>query len=396
MVVEGVNISVLFPLLPQLIIETTQVSEISSIAILSGLLSGIYAFIQFFSAPLIGHLSDRWGRKVILVMSISNLVIQSLVFAFSHSFYLLLLARSLSGFAAATQSTVYTVASDCSKPNERAGLFGKLGGMFGLGFILGPSLGGSMSILSVRAPFFLVCAINCITLALIVFYFSDTRGEKQTSPQVNNNHSILSLIQIKSIHAGLSILISYTLFNLANSVYPTSWAFFTTAHFSWGPSMIGLSLSLYGTGFIFTQALLLPLLTKKFPLKSLIMSGLTIELITTALLTQIQSTWLVIPCILITTLGSIAQPCLQTLLINRSHKGQYGLTQGLLNSGQALGFLISPLLYSGLFFIFTHPDSMIFYPPAPFVLSFICFLTAAIIVGININTEPIKPKTHHA
>ena len=256
-VLDSMGIGIIIPVMPALFADVTGTEKISDIAIWGGLLASTFALMQFIFGPILGALSDRYGRKPILLLALFVMAAYYLLMGFAQTLWLLFLGRLIGGITAATHATANAYMADISSPEEKAARFGMLGAGFGLGFVLGPLIGGLLGEWGPRAPFFAAAMLAAANGVLCYFVLKESLKTKNRREcmwfRANPIGAILDLRKFEGIY---SLLLVFLLFTIGTSIYAAIWPFFTVERFNWSPGMIGISLTIYGVCFAIVQGVL--------------------------------------------------------------------------------------------------------------------------------------------
>ena len=255
--INSMGIGLMMPVMPDLIQEVNG-GDLAQAAIWGGVLSTTYAVMQFLFGPAMGGLSDRYGRRPVLLVSIAVMALDYVVMALAGSMWLLLATRIVGGITAATQSTATAYMADISTPAERTRNFGLVGAAFGVGFILGPLVGGLLAEYGTRAPFWAAAALGTANLLLGALVLRESVTDDTRRPfewqRANPLGAVRQLGQLPGVR---QLLFMYFLYQVAFSVYPSVWAYFGQAQFDWTPALIGLSLALFGVTMALVQGVLI-------------------------------------------------------------------------------------------------------------------------------------------
>ena len=262
--IDAIGIGLIFPILPDLM-DSVGASSTADGAFLGGILMAAYAAMQFIGSPVIGGLSDSFGRRPVLILSLAALVVDYVIMALADTFALLLIGRILAGLAGASYVTAMAYLADISTPEERSAKFGLVGATFGVGFIIGPALGGLVAGWSLSAPFWLAAAFSAVNVLFGLFVLPESlppeRRRRMTPRDFNPFGVIFDAIRIPGIIIPLIILF---VFHFATMVYPTVWSFWLREVFGWEAALIGLSLAAYGVGAALSESVVLGFLVKRF------------------------------------------------------------------------------------------------------------------------------------
>ncbi len=260
---DAVGIGIVFPIMPDLM-ERVGATNTADGAFWGGILMASYAAMQFLFAPIIGGISDSLGRRPVLLLALVALAVDYVVMALATTFWWLLLGRVLAGIAGATYITATAYLADISKPEERAANFGLIGATFGIGFVMGPAIGGLVAGIHITAPFWLAAVLATLNVAFGLFLLPESLAPEKrrafTKRDLNPFGSILDAFRLPGLVLPLVLIFA---FEFANMVYPTLWAFWTREVFGWGTALIGISLASYGIAVAFTQGVVMRFMLPK-------------------------------------------------------------------------------------------------------------------------------------
>lgn len=367
--IDAMGIGLILPVLPDLIAEL-QGGTLGQAAIWGGVLSTSYAIMQFLCGPTIGSLSDRFGRRPILLISLTVMALDYVVMALAGSIWLLLIGRIVGGVAAATQSTATAFIADISKPEDKSKNFGLVGAAFGIGFVVGPLIGGVLGELGLRAPFYAAAALATFNLILGYFVLPETVTDRIRRPFSWRRANPLGAFKHISALPGVRrYLTLFFLYEFAFFVYPAIWAYFTRAQFGWEPGMVGLSLGLFGVAIAVVQGGLIRWIIPTFGEKPTILYGFIFNFCAFIALATVTSGPVALILTPLTALGAVVTPALQGLMSRAAGADQQGELQGLVSSIRAVAAILSPLVMTQIFFLATDSAFGINTPGAPFFLS---------------------------
>ncbi len=369
--IDAMGIGLVLPIMPQLIVDV-QGGTLANAAVWGGVLSTAFAAMQFVFGPILGNLSDAYGRRVVLLVSLFVMALDYVVMAIAGSIWLLLLGRLVGGVTAATHATAAAFVADVSKPHEKAANFGLLGAAFGMGFVLGPVMGGLLSEYGTRAPFWAAAALSASTFGLGLLVMPETVTDKtRRAFSLRRANPVNSLRAVAALPGIRPLLVVYFLYSVSIYVYPAIWSYFTTERFGWSAQMIGLSLGVYGIAMAAVQGGLIRPATRYLGERVTIVYGMVFEIISFALLAFLTSGTIALMLIPITALGAVITPALQALTSRATPDSQQGELQGVLTSLHALSMVISPLFMTSVFAWFIRPETPLYLPGAPFLLALI-------------------------
>ncbi|WP_424975400.1 TCR/Tet family MFS transporter [Dinoroseobacter sp. S124A] len=369
LVIDAMGIGLILPILPDLIGELSG-GTLGQAAIWGGVLSTSFAVMQFLCGPTIGSLSDRFGRRPILLVSLAFMAVDYMVMAFAGSIWLLLVARIVGGVAAATQSTATAFIADISKPEDKSKNFGLVGAAFGIGFVVGPLIGGALGEFGTRAPFYAAAALATLNLILGYFVLPETVTDAIRRPfewrRANPLGAFKHLGKLPGLKGYLAL---FFLYEFAFFIYPAIWAYFTRARFGWEPGMVGLSLGLFGVAIAIVQGGLIRIILPKFGETRVILYGFVFNFCAFAALGLVTSGALALLLTPLTALGAVVTPALQGKMSQTAGADQQGELQGLVSSFRSVAAILSPLVMTQIFFLATDAEIGLNQPGAPFFLS---------------------------
>ena len=376
------GIGIIIPVMPALFAEVTGTEKISDIAIWGGLLASTFALMQFIFGPILGALSDRYGRKPILLLALFVMAAYYLLMGFAQTLWLLFLGRLIGGITAATHATANAYMADISSPEEKAARFGMLGAGFGLGFVLGPLIGGLLGEWGPRAPFFAAAMLAAANGVLCYFVLKESLKTKNRREfmwyRANPIGAILDLRKFEGIY---SLLLVFLLFTIGTSIYAAIWPFFTVERFSWSPGMIGISLTIYGVCFAIVQGVLVRPAIKIWGEKKTIIIGFCFEfsaMVTFAFLTDGKILIILIP---LASLGVLAQPAIQAILSKSVGDDRQGAIQGVASSLNAIAMVITPITMTWILAVFSDKTAKYYFPGMPFLFSALMVLLCLFIIS---------------
>jgi DHA1 family tetracycline resistance protein-like MFS transporter len=379
--IDAIGIGLIFPLMPDLM-DRVGAGGASNGAVLGGILMAAYAATQFLCAPAVGGISDAIGRKPVLLVALATLAVDYAIMALATSFWLLLVGRLLAGVAGATYITATAYLADISPPGERAANFGLIGGTFGIGFVLGPALGGLLAGISVSAPFWVAAALSAanVGFGLAVLPESLALGKRRafTRGDLNPFGAIRDAFRLPALALPLACLF---VFEFANMVYPTLWAFWGRAAFGWSAAMIGLTLAAYGVGVALTQGVLMPALLKRTSDYRVMVFALATGAVAALAFGVIGAPWMVAVVLPIACLSDMAPPTMTAMMSNATAEDRQGVLQGVIASLGSLAAVFAPLVMTPLFRQFSGPDAAIRLPGAPFLFAGVLMLLLLPVVG---------------
>ncbi|HEJ9486251.1 TPA: tetracycline efflux MFS transporter Tet(H) [Proteus mirabilis] len=346
-VLDAIGIGLIMPVLPTLLNEF--VSE-NILATHYGVLLALYATMQVIFAPILGRLSDKYGRKPILLFSLLGAALDYLLMAFSTTLWMLYIGRIIAGITGATGAVCASAMSDVTPTKNRTRYFGFLGGAFGVGLIIGPMLGGLLGEISAHTPFIFAAISHSILLILSLLFFRETQKREafvaNSTPQNQTaSNSVTGFIR-KSLYFWLA---TYFIIQLIGQIPATIWVLFTQYRFDWNTTSVGMSLAALGVLHIFFQAVVAGKLAQKWGEKTTIMISMSIDMMGCLLLAWIGQVWVILPALICLAAGGMGQPALQGYLSKSVDDNAQGKLQGTLVSLTNITGIIGPLLFAFIY-----------------------------------------------
>jgi len=389
--IDMLAFGLIIPVVPTLVQELGNISAERATLYIGGL-GTTYAFMNFLFGPMLGALSDRFGRRPVLLASIATLSIDFLIMGFANSIWLLFLGRALSGISGATYSTANAYIADVTEPENRGKAFGMVGAAFGFGFIFGPIMGGILGEFDPRAPFFAAAALALLNFCYGFFVLPESLEEEHRRPFVPSRSNPFGAVKHFSKLPHVSwFLVSAGVFFLAHTVYPSTWPIHGEIRYDWSPKEIGLSLGLVGLGAAVVQAGLIGIALKRFGAVRTALYGIIINALALFAYAFAGLGWVVFLIIPLGALGGVASPTLNSLMSTVTPKNAQGELQGASASLNSFAMIFGPMIMAGALFYFTEPGTPLHFPGAAFLLAGI--LTAFSIIpflrGVEANKEKL-------
>jgi DHA1 family tetracycline resistance protein-like MFS transporter len=345
---DSIGIGLIFPILPALLRDVGHMSEVAT---LLGVMLALYSACQFLFSPILGVLSDRFGRRPVLLVSLAGAAIDYLIMAFAPELWMLVLGRAISGITSANMAVATAYITDISTEEERARRFGLFHAMFGIGFIIGPVLGGVLGDYWVRAPFIAAAVLNGANLALALFVLPESR---QGTPGARFNLDTLNpfkpLKWALDFKALIPLMAIFVIVNFVGTIYGTMWALFGEDAFHFDGLMIGLSLGAYGIFHAGAQAFLTGPAVARLGERWALVVGMACELTALGVMGIATQGWIVFALAPLFALGGIGMPALQSLTTTQVGPDKQGQLQGVLASLVSLAAVFGPLFFSFVYF----------------------------------------------
>jgi len=365
---DAIGFGLIMPVMPDLLREVTG-EDLSNAALWGGVLFAGFATMQFLFGPVIGNLSDRFGRKPILLISLVVMSGDYVVLALAGSIWLIFVARLVTGISSSTYGTCMAYIADISTPQERAQRFGLMGAAFGVGFVLGPAVGGVLAEYGLRAPFVAAAVVAGVNAAFGALVMRESLlPENRRSFDWRRANPFGAFKHIGRLPGLGRFLTIYTIYEFAFTVYPVIWSYFAVARFGWTPGQIGLSLAYFGVSFALIQGWLIRVLLRRFDRRFVMTFGLAAAAASFVVLTFVQNGTLALIMIPVTSLSGLVMPALRAEMSDRVSASQQGELQGALGSLHSLGLISAPVVYSATFAAFTASDAYFYSPGAVFAI----------------------------
>lgn len=388
LMLDAIGYGLIMPVMPDLIREVTG-EDLSHAALWGGLLTGGFAVMQFLFGPVIGNLSDRYGRKAVLLLSLGMLAADYLVLALAGSIWLIFLARLVNGVTSATYGTASAYIADISTPQQKAQRFGLIGAAFGAGFILGPAVGGMLGEYGTRAPFLAAAVVAALNLIFGAIVMRESLKPENRRPfdwrRANPFGAFKNIGRLPGLGRFLTV---YFAFEFAFTVYPVIWAYFSTARFGWSAGQVGLSLAYYGLGMVLVQGVLMRGAIRWLGRGGAMVLGAAAALVSFSFLTVVENGMLALVLIPISSLSGLINPALRAEMSDRVEASQQGELQGALASLHALGMIVAPFVYTQVFAAFTGVGAIIELPGMVFALPALLSLIALILLRPQAERSP--------
>jgi DHA1 family tetracycline resistance protein-like MFS transporter len=393
MLIDTIGFGIIMPVMPQLIVQLTGKS-LADATFIGGWLLTSYAVMQFVCGPIMGNLSDRFGRRPVLLASLAAFAVDYTLMGFAPSLAWLFLGRVLAGIAGAVYSPAWAYVADISTPEKRAQSFGIMGAAFGLGFIIGPAVGGFLGELGPRAPFFAAAALGALNFIYGFFVLPESLSEdKRRKFEWRRANPLGALAALRRYPAVISIAGAVFLWQLAHQVYPGAWAFFTEIRYHWSPAEIGASLAFVGMLMAFTQSVLTGRVVKRFGEYRAVIIGLTSGAAGMLILAFSNIGWLAYVAMSAGMLQFIAYPSMNAIMSKQVPPDSQGELQGGVASMMSLTTIIGPLLMTQTLGRFSAADAPIYFPGAVFLLAGALALAAlAIVLQVNAPSSALPER----
>lgn len=350
-----------------------------------------YAIVQFAFAPVIGGLSDRYGRRPVLLASLFGFGIDYLFLAFAPSIGWLFVGRTLAGLMGASFTTGGAYIADVSPPEKRAQNFGLIGAAFGLGFIIGPVLGGVLGQFGSRIPFLAAAGLSLVNWLYGYFILPESlKPENRRAFDIKRANPIGSLIHLFRYPVIIGLIGSIFLVYIAGYAVQGTWTYYTMEKFKWGEAMVGYSLGFVGVVSAVIQGGLIRVIIPKFGPKKSLLLGLTLYAIGNILFAFATEGWMMFAFTVPYCLGGITMPALQGIISTSVPPNEQGELQGAFTSLMSLASIVGPIIMTGLFYAYTKDDAHMYFPGAPLILGSILILVSLSLAILTMRRQRQK------
>ncbi|MBW7845484.1 MAG: TCR/Tet family MFS transporter [Bacteroidia bacterium] len=365
---DVIGFGIIIPVMPQLI-QNLIGGTMSDASLYGGLLMFSFAMMQFVFSPIFGGLSDKYGRRPIILTSLFGFGLNYFLLAYAPTIEWLFLGRILAGVAGASLTTATAYIADISTPEKRAQNFGIIGAAFGLGFIIGPVIGGVLGQYHVRAPFIAAAIFTLINWMYGYFILPESLDVSLRRPfNWKRANPVGSLKHIRNYPILTGLAISFVLLNIAIHAVQSTWSYFVFEKFDWTQRMVGVSLGVVGVLVAFVQGFLIRKTTPLLGQNKSIYAGLMFYAIGLILFAFANSSWMMYVFLIPYCLGGIAGPAMQAVISNQVPANEQGELQGAMASLMSLTAVIGPLIMTNLFSLTTSNRNRFYFPGAPFAL----------------------------
>ncbi len=366
---DAMGIGLILPVMPDLIREVTG-GALGQAAIWGGVLTTSFAIMQFLCGPLVGSLSDRFGRRPVLLTSLVVMAADYVVMALAGSIWLLLAGRIVGGITSATQSTAMAFIADVSEAKDKSKNFGLVGAAFGIGFVVGPMLGGLLAGYGTRAPFWAAAALASANFVFGFLVMPETVTDRiRRRFELRRANPFGAFAALRRLPGLTRYLTLFFLYEFAFIVYPATWAYFTQERFGWSPGMVGVSLASFGIALAVVQGGLIRVILPRFGEANTVLYGFCFNAVAFLCLGLVTSPTLALVLTPMTALGAVVTPALQGMMSRAAADNQQGELQGLIASFRAVAYITAPLVMTQIFGLFTLPGGPAYQPGAVFFLS---------------------------
>ncbi len=378
--IDAIGFGIVMPVLPRLVMAVGEIDLSKAIAI-GGWMTLVYAVANFVCAPIMGNLSDHVGRRPVLMIALAGLAVDYLLMALAHTLPLLFLGRLLTGAFGGSYGPAQAAIADITAPDERAKTFGFVSAAFGVGFVLGPAIGGLLGEISDRAPFYAASALAALNFAYGLFVFPETLAKENRRAFDWRRASPLGAWRAMRALPGMTgVAAVLILWQIASLVYPLVWSYYAIAQFGWSNALIGVSLAVVGVTIAISQIFLTGPLVKKYGERDAATIGLvaaTLGFITYAVIDQ---SWMAFAAMLAIAVQGLVQPSLMAMLSRRATPETQGEVQGISSMALGIGSIVAPFVLNPAMAYFTSPQAPFRFAGAAFAVAAVFAMVAIVVL----------------
>ncbi len=389
LLIDVIGFGIIIPVIPRLLSELMEVS-IPEAAAYGGWLLASFAIMQFLFSPLLGNLSDQYGRRPVLLVSLFGFGLDYLLLVWAPSIGWLFVGRIIAGIMGASFTTAAAYIADVSPPEKRAQNFGMIGAAFGLGFIIGPAIGGVLAKYGLRAPFIAAAILTLLNWLYGYFILPESLAPENRRrfdwKRANPLGSLRFFLQYKVI---LGLVASIVLIYIAAHAVQSTWSYYTMEKFNWTEEYVGYSLAFVGLMVAIVQGLLIRIIIPKLGQQRSVYVGLMLYALGFLLFGFATSGWMMFAFLIPYCLGGIAGPSLQGIMSTQVLPSEQGELQGALTSLVSLTSIVGPILMTTLFYQFSKPETSYYFPGAAMVAGALLTLLSAYLARVSLKRNHI-------
>jgi len=390
--IDVIGFGIIIPVMPGLIADLKHV-DISTAAKYGSYLTVAYAVTQFVFAPILGNISDKYGRRPVLLFSLFGFGVDYIFLSLAPTYGWFFAGRIIAGITGSSFTTAAAYIADVSNAENRAKNFGMLGAAFGLGFIIGPLVGGLLGQIGQRVPFYAAASLALINWAYGFFVLPESlKKENRRDFNWKRANPVGSILHLKRFPAVANLMVSVLLLYIAAHAIMSNWNYYTIHRFSWSERMVGISLAVVGLLVALVQAGLTRMINPRIGSEKSMYYGLLLYSAGMLLFGLANQSWMMFVFLVPYCLGGIAQPAMQAVMAGKVPPNAQGELQGAITSIMSLAAIIGPFVMNNLFFYFTHADAPVYLPGAPFFLGAVLMAVSAVIAYSTLH----KKKTERA
>ena len=393
LLLDTTGFGLIMPVYPRLLVDLTGES-LSRAAVYGGWLGFLYAAMQFMWAPVLGNLSDRYGRRRVLLFAIGALGVDYIIMGLAPTLAWLFVGRAISGAAGASFTPAYAYVADVTPPEKRAQSFGIISASFGIGFIIGPAIGGLLGSFGPRTPFFAAAAFSLVNFCYGYFVLPESLPpDRRRAFEWRRANPLGTLTQMRKHPVVLGLLAALFLWALANQVMPTTWAFYTKFRFGWSEAMIGASLATAGVVIATSQATMMRYIVPRLGERKAAVIGILGGIAAYTGFGLATAGWMMFAALAGWFFGAIVMPTINALMSHRIAHNAQGELQGAVASLFSLSAIIGPPIMTHIFARFTSPASSVHVPGAAFLTAALLATVCLVIFWVSTRVPAVEPGT---
>jgi DHA1 family tetracycline resistance protein-like MFS transporter len=388
--IDCTGFGIIIPVIPKLV-ENLSGGDIAEASTVGGWLMFLYAGMQFLFSPVLGGLSDRFGRRPVLLVSLLGLGLDYFLLALAPTISWLVVGRLVAGICGASFTTAGAYIADVSPPEKRAQNFGLIGAAFGIGFILGPLIGALFSKIDIRAPFVAAGILTLLNFLYGFFFVPESLPkENRRAFDWKRANPIGTFYNLKRHPQLILLVVGFFIFVTAGKTIEVLWGYYNIRKFDWSEEEIGYSLAFVGVLISAVQGGLIRWAIPKFGANKCIYFGLFFYTIGLSFFSIATHSWMMYAALIPYCLGGLSGPSLQSLISNQVPNNEQGEIQGLFTALMSVAAIISPPIMTGLFYAFSKKNAVIEFPGAPFLLSSLLCLVSILIIYLSLRKKDLK------
>ena len=383
---DMISFGIIIPVFPQLILKL-QGGDMAGAAAIFGIFGTAFALMQFIFSPVQGALADRFGRRPVILLSNLGLGLDYIVMAVAPTIPILFLGRLVSGATSASFSISGAYVADVTPQQERAARFGMLGAAFGIGFIIGPAIGGLLGAIDLRAPFWAAAALSIANFVYGALILPESLpADRRTPFRLHAANPIGAVRFLGSRPVLMSLTIAMLFAFLAHDAIPNTWVLYTTYRFNFDERAVGVSLAIVGAASLVVNGFLVGRAVKRLGEYNTLLAGLGFGIVSELLFALAPVTWLLLGTLPIYALAGLSGGPFQSIATREVQPNEQGQLQGALTALRSMVTLVTPGLYTGTFALFVGPLAGLGLPGAPYLLAAILMATTALLVMRSATT----------
>jgi len=388
LLIDVTGLGLIIPVLPKLIETLIGTDDISVASQWGGWLTFAYAIMQFIFAPVVGALSDKFGRRPVLLFSLLGFGIDYIFLSLAPTIGWLFVGRIIAGITGASFTTASAYIADISAPEDRSKNFGMIGAAFGLGFIIGPVIGGLLGSYGPRIPFMVAAALSLLNALYGYFVLPESLSiENRRAFNWRRANPLGAFKQLRRYPSIGGLVLSLVLVYIAGHAVQSNWTFFSIEKFGWSESLIGISLGMFGLLIAIVQGGLIRVINPKLGNKKTVYVGLALYALGLLLFAFASKSWMMFAFMIPYCLGGIAGPALQAIITGHVPPNEQGELQGVLTSLMSATSIVGPPLMTNLFAFYTGPKAPVYFPGVSFLLGSVLMLVSSIISYASMRKE---------